>query len=167
MVWREQPWFQPAYEKYGRSVAGIPEVRCFFLQSAIRSLSGVPGAVAECGTRNGKSALYMPEACVGERPFYLFDSFEGLSDPVAGKDTLRSAFSDTGKRIFESNFPAVERRLAPFPQVHIMKGWIPDRFAEVAHLEFCLVHIDVDLYRPILHSLEFFYGCTVRHGHLR
>ena len=164
MVWREQPWFQSAYKKYGHTVAGIPEVRCFFLQSAIRSLSGLPGAVAECGTRNGKSALYMLEACGAERPFYLFDSFEGLSDPIAGKDTLQSALSDTGKRIFESDFPAVERRFAPFPQVHIMKGWIPERFAEVAHLDFCLVHIDVDLYQPTLDSLEFFYRRTVCGG---
>lgn len=165
MVWHDQPWFLSAKKKYGEAIAGIPEIRCFFLQSAIRSLSELDGAVAECGSRNGKSALYMLEACETERDFFLFDSFEGLSDPVPGKDTLESAMSEDGNtRLFQTDFSAVQRRFEPFGNVHIKQGWIPDRFAEVKDHKFCLLHVDVDLHQPTLDSLVFFYDRLVHGG---
>ena len=34
----------------------------------------------------------------------------------------------------------------------LYRGWIPERFKEVADLRFSLVHIDVDLYRPTLEA---------------
>ncbi|HBH79257.1 MAG TPA: hypothetical protein DDY39_05465, partial [Nitrospira sp.] len=37
------------------------------------------------------------------------------------------------------------------------KGWIPDRFPEVKERRFAFVHIDVDLYQPIMDSLKFFF----------
>jgi O-methyltransferase len=54
----------------------------------------------------------------------------------------------------------VQRALAPLGAisfVDIYKGWIPDRFHEVADRRFCFVHIDVDLYQPSLDSIAFFY----------
>ena len=155
-VWRELPFFRNAYAKFGGKIAGIPEMRCFFLQSAIRSVHKVEGHVAECGTRNGKSALYMLEACEQDRRFFLFDSFDGLSDPVKGKDSLKTSFKD-GERLFKTDFTKVQERFTRYPNVSIMKGWIPDRYAEVKNEKFCFVHIDVDLYQPTLDSLLFFY----------
>ena len=50
-----------------------------------------------------------------------------------------------------------EKNLNQFPQRYqLFKGWIPDRFDEIALKKFCLVHIDVDLYQPTLDSLNFF-----------
>jgi O-methyltransferase len=46
--------------------------------------------------------------------------------------------------------------LSEFPFVHLYKGWIPSRFIEVEDRQFSFVHIDVDLYEPILDSLNFF-----------
>lgn len=158
MVWKDQLFYRRASEKYAYKLSGIPEIRCFFLQSVLRSVNRLEGDVAECGTRKGKSALYMIEACERNRDFFLFDSFEGLSDPVPGKDTIKTAFKSNGQeRIFNENLSEVSERFASFENVHIMQGWIPDRFAEVADNKFVLVHIDVDLYQPTLDSLEFFY----------
>lgn len=157
-VWRQQPFFRRAYDKYHLEVSGIPEMRCFFLQSVLRSLRDIEGDVAEAGTRHGKSALFMLEACEEDRQFYLFDSFEGISDPVPGKDSIKTAFRDSQtERLFSSDYEAAKKRFEPFDNVHIMKGWIPDRFPEVADRTFCLIHIDVDMYQPTLDSLEFFY----------
>jgi hypothetical protein len=47
--------------------------------------------------------------------------------------------------------------LGPVPFVEVYKGWIPERFAVVAGRSFCFAHIDVDLYRPTLDSMAFFY----------
>lgn len=160
-VWRDQPFFKRAFNKYFKEVSGIQEIRCFFLQSALRSVHDVDGDVAECGTRNGKSALYMLEACERDRNFYLFDSFEGLSDPHPVKDTLKSAFvNDGAERMFATDVEKVKGRFSEFPNANIMQGWIPERFGEIADRRFCFVHIDVDLYEPTLDTLEFFYERT-------
>ena len=165
MVWKDQPFYRNALEKYGLSVAGIPEIRCFFLQSCIRSLHRLDGDVIECGTRKGKSALYMLEACEAKREIFLFDSFEGLSDPVEGKDTIKNVFEKDGKtRIFNENFVEITERFESYSNVHLMKGWIPDRFAEVENRKIALLHVDVDMYQPTLDSFEFFYEKMVPGG---
>ena len=98
----------------------------------------------------------MAQGCLGV-DLYLFDSFEGLSAPAPEDAT------DSGdKRTWESgDLRAAEQdvraNLASFDNVHLMKGWIPERFSEVESERFRLVHIDVDLYEPTLLSIEFFY----------
>jgi hypothetical protein len=47
--------------------------------------------------------------------------------------------------------------LARFANVQVYRGWIPQRFGEVAARRFSFVHIDVDLYEPTRDSIEFFY----------
>jgi hypothetical protein len=163
MVWKDQDFFQRAKKKH--AVSGIPDMRCYFLQSCIRSLEQVPGAVGECGVREGKSALFMMEACDGQRDFFLFDSFEGLSDPLPLKDSLTSAFRKGEKRRrFAVEYDVVRSRLEQNARFHVLKGWIPERFDEVSDKSFCLAHIDVDLYQPTLDSLEFFYPRLSQHG---
>jgi hypothetical protein len=51
----------------------------------------------------------------------------------------------------------IRHNLAKFANVHYYKGWIPERFHEVADGCFCFVHIDVDLYQPTRDAVEFFY----------
>ncbi|HSI39147.1 MAG TPA: TylF/MycF/NovP-related O-methyltransferase [Xanthobacteraceae bacterium] len=163
MVWKDQEFFQRA--KKNHAVSGIPDIRCYFLQSCIRSLEQIPGAVGECGVREGKSALFMMEASENRRDFYLFDSFEGLSDPIPLKDSIRSAFRKGDKhRRFAVEYEAVRSRLEKNPRFHVLKGWIPERFGEVSNKTFCLAHIDVDLYQPTLDSLNYFYPRLSQHG---
>jgi len=165
MVWKDQDFFISGSES-ARNIAGIPDIRCFFLQSCLRSIADVPGDVAECGTRNGKSALFMLEVLPSNRALFLFDSFEGLSDPTPGADSLASSIKPgTNERIFHNNEPnKVFELFEARSNVHIMKGWIPDRFDEVADRTFSMVHVDVDLYAPTRDSFEFFYDRLSPHG---
>jgi O-methyltransferase len=161
-VWDKQDFFVRAKEKH--TMPGIPDIRCYFLQSALRSLRDLPGDVVECGVREGKSSFFMMEACERERQFFLFDSFEGLSDPHPSKDTWPSAIEKDGKRWFAVDFQTVSNRLSTYDCFHVLKGWIPERFKEVENRRFCLVHIDVDLYQPTRDSLAFFYPRLHQHG---
>jgi hypothetical protein len=52
----------------------------------------------------------------------------------------------------------VRQNLGEFSAYEFHKGWIPDRFVDVAEKHFAFVHIDVDLYQPTLDSLKFFYS---------
>ena len=51
----------------------------------------------------------------------------------------------------------MRERLALFPFISFYKGWVPERFPEVADRVFSLVHMDVDLYEPTLQAIEFFW----------
>lgn len=163
MVWLHEPYFVSAKTRV--KVPGIPDIRCFFLQSCLRSIADVPGDIAECGVREGKSALFMLEALNADRMLFLFDSFEGLSDPLPGKDTLASSINpSTGVRIFAGDFEAVRSRFHGRDNVQLLKGWIPERFEDVKNRGFAFVHIDVDLYEPTLDSFKFFYPRLKRSG---
>ncbi|MEN0040994.1 MAG: TylF/MycF/NovP-related O-methyltransferase [Pseudomonadota bacterium] len=168
MVWRDQPFWQKAQADHGQ-VKGIPDIRLYFLQSLIRSLENVDGDIAECGVRHGKSALYMWSAMSEERrsarTIFLFDSFEGLSDPIPGRDQMDTVVDEnTGKRLFDIGGPAQVLKRFEDKNVEVKTGWIPDRFPEVETNRFALVHVDVDLYQPTKDTIEFFYDRMVPFG---
>ncbi|MFJ5487135.1 TylF/MycF/NovP-related O-methyltransferase [Hansschlegelia beijingensis] len=154
--WRKRDYFNLALK---RGIEGIPDERCFVLQNVVRGLRHVPGDVAECGLRFGKSTAFMLAADEAKRTYCLFDSFEGLSAPQA-----EDALSDTGKAYWDQadlSVPEdrVRANLAGFPDKTLLffKGWIPERFPEVADRTFALLHVDVDLYQPTRDALEFFW----------
>ena len=82
---------------------------------------------------------------------HLFDSFEGLSNPENEDGT------HWRKHDMAVDLARTKKLLSRFRNIHIYKGWIPDRFHEVADRQFSFVHIDVDLYQPTRDSIEFFY----------
>jgi O-methyltransferase len=152
--WRTRDYFARGLAK---NIEGIPDARCFVLQNVLRSLRAIPGDVAECGVRYGKSTVFMLEADEASRRFHLFDSFEGLSKP-GPQDNLAA----DGRPFWEAHQLAVgedvvRETLAPYSNVQFYRGWIPDRFPEVSDRSFALVHVDVDLYEPTLDTLRFFW----------
>ena len=133
MYWREDQEFLSKY----RSI-------CKNDQSADRKFL--------CGAYEGCSSYFICQKIQGTgRQHYIFDSWEGLSQPgkMDGEHwefgSLTTSEEITKKALQEFNF------------VHFYKGWIPDRFKKVDDRKFSFVHIDVDLYEPTKLSLEFFY----------
>jgi hypothetical protein len=131
--------------------------RKFNLNQLFRLVYSVVGDVAECGTYKGASAFFLArhiQRAALNKKLFLFDSFEGLSQPESVDQSYWKESDLT------SHFNDVSTALAPLGPtsfVEVYKGWIPTRFAEVANRRFCFVHIDVDLYRPTLESIAFFY----------
>ncbi len=136
--------------------------RKYNLREFARSVVGLEGAVAECGCYVGVSAWFMASV-IGGADFYLFDSFEGLSEP-SSKDSAPEGLPQWKKGDLITTEGELRRNLSEFDNIHIFKGWIPERFKEVVGCEFKLVHIDVDLYQPTLDSLAFFYPRLVSGG---
>ena len=158
IAWLDRPFFKDAYAKHG-SVTGIPDQRVFFLQAALLSLKDIEGDVAECGVRHGRSTLFMAHAAGGKRQFHIFDSFEGLSDPVPDKDPGVESFKKDGetRKFHIRNLDRVLGRFNDYPEINVYQGWIPDRFPEVEDRRFALIHVDVDMYQPTLDTLDFFW----------
>lgn len=151
--WVEDAVFQRART---RNIVGIPDPSCFVLQSVMRSLAPVDGDVAECGVRFGKSTTFMREADARQRSYHLFDSFDGLSEPTA-QDALPSGEAAWKRGDIRAAEEIARSNLSSYPGMTIYKGWIPDRFSEVADRTFALLHVDVDLYEPTKDSLDFFW----------
>jgi hypothetical protein len=126
------------------------------------------GDICETGCWRGLSAYqiasYIKKMDI-DVTFHIFDSFQGLSDfqsedfYAGEKRSLENI-----KKQFECSVDEVKENLREFEFIEYYKGWIPDRFAEVADKTFSLVHIDVDLYQPIYDSIDYFYPRLVPKG---
>lgn len=133
--------------------------RKYTLNELLKQVQHIGGDIAECGAYKGVSALLMCQALTGSPSLvHLFDSFEGLAEPlpIDGGYWQKGSLS-TGEQ-------ALRETLADFENYRVYKGWIPERFEDVADLTFRFVHIDVDLFEPTRDSLEFFYPRLARGG---
>jgi O-methyltransferase len=156
-------WAQSATEMEENDNA-LRRHRHFTLRQLVRSAQLAKGDVVEIGCWRGLSAYQIAEEIAAreeDTKFHIFDSFEGLSQLAAedqegrslspnAVEGLRKQFAATVERV-ESNLSEFSSFITTYP------GWIPDRFGDVADVGFSFVHIDVDLYEPILDSLRFFY----------
>jgi O-methyltransferase len=154
-LWREDREFLALYKRLS---PGNPysQDRKFVLRQFAQYTKGLQGSMAECGCYQGASAYFMamenPDV-----PLHLFDSYEGLSQP----SRLDVSSAADHRPWMQGDLAADEAQacsnLKQFPRVVFHKGWIPERFPDVAGEKFKLVHIDVDLYQPTKDSLAFFY----------
>ena len=152
--WPQDPRFLAARERVEGKIPGIPLPRCYGLQSAIRSVAHVEGDVAECGVRFARSTVSLKLADPRDREYFLFDSWEGLAEPTAEDHTSQVKEWQAGD--IASDEAQARQNLAQWENIHFMRGWIPERFDEVADRKFAFVHVDVDLYDATRDSLNFF-----------
>lgn len=149
------------------------ELRFFSLMQIIRySINkNLDGDFAECGCFQGHSS-YIIAKCLSDahadKKFHIFDSFEGLSKRDKQLDQSNSNRNDYSIRNelgrFACSEDEVKKNLCEFNFINFYKGWIPNRFKEVKDINFCFVHIDVDLYQPTYDALSFFYERLVEGG---
>ncbi len=158
VIWPSDAEFIAAWRRFPEADAGVKDRR-FVLFSAARTLRTIPGDTVECGVFRGASSHLILEAHAGAgKVHHVFDSFEGLSEPSPTEDVSAGAIAPRHpKHYFSASEDLVRRNLGRFDNVRFYKGWIPERFAEVADRRFALVHLDLDLYRPYHDSLAFFY----------
>lgn len=133
--------------------------RKYALKELFKLTRNIEGDVAECGVYKGASAFFLAKAIIDEKlnkRLCLFDSFEGLSEPQPADG---EAWVSHDMKADEENLKKTLSILGDRTAfVDVYKGWIPDRFKDVAERSFSFVHIDVDLAQPTLDSLDFFYS---------
>jgi hypothetical protein len=124
---------------------------------------GLAGDIAELGVYKGMTAAVLAKiARRAGRTAYLFDTFEGFkkADLVGiDADKRLEQFTDT-------SLEAVRNRVGT-ENVNYVRGRFPESAAQIAdNLQFCLVHIDCDLYEPMTAALKYFYPRLVPGGFL-
>lgn len=154
LVWPQMRWWQDedfnAFLRKFHELPGYNSERRWTIQQLCKLAKTAPGDTAECGVLEGSSS-YLIARSFPDRQHFMFDSFEGCSAPT---DLDNGYFDQNSLACVEQ---VVKENLKEFPNAHCMKGWIPDRFAEVSDRRFAFVHIDVQQEKPTVDSLEFFY----------
>ncbi len=131
----------------------------FLIYDQLRK-ENIAGHFAELGVYKGNTANVLARLArdLG-RATYLFDTFEGF-DPkdIKGIDgAIPLQFSDT-------SLEAVQDFVGREDTVYV-KGYFPESASQVPDdLTFSLVHLDCDLYSPMMSALEYFYPRMVEGG---
>jgi hypothetical protein len=131
--------------------------RKFFLRELLKLVDHLDGDTAEAGVYEGGSSWIMCQARGPRSTHWAFDSFEGLSAPSPRDGDFWSAgdlaSSETGARALLEPLGAV-----------VLRGWIPEVFAESSIERLVFAHVDVDIRDPTLASFEYFYDLVVPGG---
>src|SRR4051794_24576597 len=167
-----------------RSVAytmtGVPRLQA--LIDAVRYCvrRDIPGAFAECGVWRGGSILAMiltlQELGIQDREIYLFDTFEGMTQPTERDVSAlnRSALEDwneardRGERLYPSffgpetfNVSAVRATLVatgyPPERLHLVEGPVEETVPDQAPDGLGLLRLDTDWYESTRHELVHLY----------
>jgi len=130
------------------------------------------GDVAECGVHRGASmipiAIYLRQNGIS-KTVYGFDSFQGLDQSInydlglrgaENADKVLGAFSNTSVRLVLKK----AERLG-VDSIKIVPGYFEDSFPQFPkNVQFCFVHLDVNLYSSYKQCMEFFYPRMVKGG---
>lgn len=144
---------------------------------------GIAGDIVECGVWRGGSMLLVARKLVQlqdtTRKLYLFDTFEGMSEP--GKEDVSATDQRTAQELMDasdrtaganvwcySSLDEVRSNMAksnyPAGNVRFVKGKVEDTLPEPSIDKIALLRLDTDWYESTRHELETLYDKLVPGG---
>lgn len=121
------------------------------IYSTVKKTAKIKGDIAEVGVYLGGSAKIISEA-KANKTLHLFDTFEGLPE-LTEKDNPQQFHK--GK--YNSSYEQVKNYLKNYQNLYFYKGMFPQTGLLIKNKKFSFIHLDVDLYKPTLDCLKFFY----------
>ena len=157
-LWDEDDNFNDLYKK-ACGYTMLNKLSCFIIYQFINQVKELHGDAAEVGVYKGGTAKLLAKGFESKsKNIQLFDTFTGMPPTDPKKDVfLEGAFGDTSLK-------DVEKYLSDCDNVYLYKGIFPDTAKSIHDKTFCLVHIDVDVYKSVLDSCEFFYPRMAKGG---
>ncbi|MDQ5950474.1 MAG: O-methyltransferase [Patescibacteria group bacterium] len=133
--------------------------RLFMLWQFVKQAKAFPGAFAQVGVfRGGSAKLVSIAKKENSEPLYLFDTFEGMPEVDESVDLHKKGdFKNT-------SLEGVQELFTGEKSVIFCKGFFPATVDKVHSDKFSFVYIDVDIYKSVLDSLNFFYPKLVTGG---
>ena len=137
----------------------VDPVRCFMLYQLAKQASSHYGDVAEIGVYRGGTAKLLSRVFKSTtRTIHLFDTFSGMPIP----DPIRDLHKE--KDFNDTSLKSVQTFMQDCQNVRFYEGLFPMTAEPVQQKFFCLVHIDVDIYRSVIDCCNFFYSRMVEGG---
>lgn len=158
--------------------------RIFSLINAVTYViqQGIPGAFVECGVWRGGSMMVIARTLLhhghADRDLYLFDTFEGMTEPeavdvdfegnrAAAKYQATSS-NPVGQRWSEAGLEDARRNLAstgyPSDRVHYCVGRVEDTLPAQRPDCVALLRLDTDWYQSTMHEMVHLYPAVSQHG---
>lgn len=147
---------------------------------------GIKGAFVECGVYTGGASAFSLRSLMrnndgGSRPYWGFDSFEGMPEPstgdgsdayvwMYGKPTLATSGKLVGSDVNLAQYDACLAYLKgtgyPEAQIHLIKGWFQDTVKQYSQKigPISVLRIDGDLYESTKIPLEGLFDNVVSGG---
>jgi O-methyltransferase len=143
--------------------------RIYALIQAVRyvSANAVAGAMVECGVWKGGSMAAIARTLLQlqdvTRDLYLFDTFEGMSEPTAidvdysGKQASEVLVDDSGYKCTDAPLELVKEVLYgtgyPRERLHFIRGRVEETIPTSAPSSISLLRLDTDWYTSTKHEL--------------
>lgn len=115
--------------------------------------ANIPGDLVECGVWKGGSAMLM--AMMSDRDIYLYDTFEGMTEPgehdysIAGKDGVALGMSMASLESVKANLQSTN--------VIFVKGKVEETIPGTMPGQIALLRLDTDWYESTRHELIHLY----------
>lgn len=125
----------------------------------------INGAVAELGVYRGDFAKEI-NRIFPDRDFYLFDTFEGFPGEDMDYEVKNNLLLNQVGELSNTSVELVLSKM-PYPdKCLVRKGYFPDTTIGMEERQFAFVNIDVDLYKPVLAGLEYFWPRMAENGYI-
>jgi hypothetical protein len=141
---------------------------------------GIAGDIVECGVWRGGSMMAVALALLARgdtsRHLYLYDTFEGMSEPTEadrgiGGESAKSQLerSSRDEAVWAAaTLEDVQANLwstgYPREQIHFVKGKVEDTIPATLPQRIALLRLDTDWYESTRHELQHLYPLLARHG---
>lgn len=133
----------------------ISDIRNTWLASYAKLHQGTKASVAEGGVFRGEFAKFINKAFPDSK-LYLFDTFEGFDSRDVEYESNHYSFGLSEDEFSNTSIDLVMSKMEYPENVILRKGFFPETATGIDD-QFCFVHLDFDLYLPILEGLRFFY----------
>ena len=177
------PLHQDIYRKVRNNTMTSPE-RIYSLIEAVKYITKnrISGAIVECGVWKGGSMMAVAETLRAQddnsRDLYLYDTFEGMSEPGEQDKTwsgdsaslLLRGDADKEKNLvwaystLETVQQSMEATLYPRDRIHYIRGKVEDTIPAHLPAEIALLRLDTDWYESTRHELEHLFPLLKKDG---
>jgi O-methyltransferase len=150
--------FVSAYQKgvetgswHGQGVRWRTYTACWAAQHALT----LNGDFVECGVNRGGTSRAIVDfvnfSSRNDRRFFLLDTFKGAEDTAS-----------VNQNEYQECYEDVITTFAPFPNVKIIRGRVPDTLSQVGSEEVCYLALDMNNAAPEIAALKFFWNKLVK-----
>jgi O-methyltransferase len=117
----------------------------------------IPGDLVECGVNTGILSLAICNYLdLKEKSMYLFDTYEGI--PVSQMNEHEKLMRvRENENLYEPCFEVAKKNFSPFPNVHLIKGIVPDSLKLVDIKCVSYLHLDMNIVYPEIEAINFFW----------
>jgi len=158
----------------------VPVERCYSLYQAINYIikNNIEGDLVECGVWKGGSSMLMAytllEAEISNRKIYLYDTFEGMTQPgeMDGQEEKNQwengRVTDTLNNMCYSPIEEVNGNMNktgyPAENIVFVKGKVEETLPGTMPSKISLLRLDTDWYESTKHELIHLYPLLQKHG---